>query len=55
MASIQQQYQDRAQVRRPELIVFWMLLCSVTSAMAQVSIGIGIALPGVSIGINLPM
>jgi len=35
------------------LIVFWMLLCSVTSAMAQVSIGI--ALPGVSIGINLPM
>ena len=37
------------------LIVFWMLLCSVTSAMAQVSIGIGIALPGVSIGINLPM
>jgi hypothetical protein len=36
------------------LIVSWMLLCSMTSAMAQVSIGIGVALPGVSIGINLP-
>jgi hypothetical protein len=33
------------------LIVFWVLLCSVTSAAAQVSVGIG--LPGVSIGINL--
>jgi hypothetical protein len=33
------------------LIVLWMLLWSVTSAIAQVSIGIG--LPGVSIGINL--
>ena len=37
------------------LIVFWMLFCSMTSAVAQVNIGIGIALPGVSIGINLPM
>ena len=35
------------------LIVLWMLFCSVTSALAQVSIGIG--LPGVSIGINLPL
>ncbi len=35
------------------LIVLWMLFCSVTSVMAQVSIGIG--LPGVSIGINLPL
>jgi len=35
------------------LIVLLMLLGSVTSAMAQVSIGIG--LPGVSIGINLPV
>jgi len=35
------------------LIVLWMLFWSVTSAMAQVSIGIG--LPGVSIGINLPV
>jgi hypothetical protein len=35
------------------LIVLWMLFGSVTSAIAQVSIGIG--LPGVSIGINLPL
>ena len=38
---------------RNGLIVLWMLLCWVTSASAQVSIGIG--LPGVSIGINLPV
>lgn len=37
------------------LIAFWMLLGSMTSTMAQVSIGIGIGLPGVSIGINLPV
>lgn len=36
------------------LIVLLMLLGSATSTMAQVSVGIGIALPGVSIGINLP-
>jgi len=35
------------------LIILWMLTCSVTSATAQVSIGIG--LPNVSIGINLPL
>ena len=35
------------------LIVMWMLACSVMSAEAQVSIGIG--LPNVSIGINLPL
>ncbi len=35
------------------IIVLWMLIWSVPSAMAQVSIGIG--LPGVSIGINLPL
>jgi hypothetical protein len=35
------------------LIVLLVLLCSVTSAAAQVSIGIG--LPSVSIGINLPV
>ncbi len=35
------------------VIVLWMLLCSVPSAIAQVSIGIG--LPNVSIGINLPV
>src|SRR6266571_1724460 len=38
---------------RQGLIVLWMVLCSVTSAVAQVSIGIG--LPHVSIGINLPL
>lgn len=36
------------------VVVLWMLLCcSVTSASAQVSIGIG--LPNLSIGINLPL
>ena len=35
------------------LIVLSMLMCSVTSAEAQLSIGIG--LPNVSIGINLPL
>lgn len=34
-------------------LVLWMLLGSVTSALAQLSVGIG--LPGVSIGINLPL
>ena len=37
---------------RHGLTVLWMVVWSVTSAVAQVSIGIG--LPGVSIGINLP-
>ena len=37
---------------RNGLIVLWMLLCSIASAAAQVSVGIGF--PGVSIGINLP-
>ena len=35
------------------LIVLWTLLLSATSALAQVSIGIG--LPNVSIGINIPL
>jgi hypothetical protein len=35
------------------LIMLWMVLCSVTCAEAQVSIGIGF--PNVSIGINLPL
>jgi hypothetical protein len=35
------------------LIMLWMLLCSITSAAAQVGVGIG--LPGLSIGINLPV
>ena len=41
------------QKMRYGLIVLWMLLCSATFAGAQVSIGIG--LPNVSIGINLPL
>ena len=39
---------------RNVLILLSMLLCSATPAVAQVSVGIGIAVPGVSIGINLP-
>jgi hypothetical protein len=35
------------------LIVLWVLLCSIASAAAQVSVGIGF--PGVNIGINLPV
>lgn len=38
---------------RNGLIVLGMLLFSITSAVAQVSIGIGV--PGISIGINLPV
>jgi hypothetical protein len=38
---------------RNGLVVLSLLLCSITSAPAQVSIGIG--LPGISIGINLPV
>lgn len=38
---------------RTGLIALWMLLCSITSAGAQVSVGIG--LPGVNIGINFPV
>jgi len=37
---------------RNALIGLWMLLCPVTAATAQVSVGIG--LPGLSIGFNLP-
>jgi len=37
---------------RYTLMVLLVLLCSVSSAAAQVSVGIG--LPSVSIGINLP-
>ena len=39
---------------RNVLILLSMLLFSATSAVGQVSVGVGIALPGVSIGINLP-
>ena len=38
---------------RYAIIVLWMLFWSASSAVAQMSIGIG--LPGVSIGINLPV
>ncbi len=38
---------------RNALIALGMMLCLITSAVAQVSVGI--ALPGVSIGINLPV
>jgi hypothetical protein len=38
---------------RNVVIIMWMLVCTVISAEAGVSIGIG--LPGVSIGINLPL
>ncbi len=40
---------------RLALMVLWMMLGAVTPAMAQLNIGIGIGLPGVSIGINLPV
>jgi len=35
------------------LIITWLLCCAVTSATAQVSVAIGV--PGVSIGINMPV
>lgn len=35
-------------------IVLSMLLGSITPAQAQISIGVGISLPGISIGINIP-
>jgi len=38
---------------RTRLVAFWMLLCAMAPAAAQVSIGIGF--PNVSIGINLPL
>jgi hypothetical protein len=38
---------------RTGLIVLWVLLCSITSAAAQVSVGIG--LPGVNIGFSVPV
>jgi hypothetical protein len=38
---------------RNVLIVIWIMLCSITSTVAQVSVEIG--LPGVSIGINQPV
>ena len=40
---------------RRAIIVLAMLGASMTSALAQISVGFGVTLPGVSIGINLPM
>ena len=37
------------------LIALWLLFWSATSVLAQVSIGIGIGLPGVNIGLNFPV
>jgi hypothetical protein len=45
--------EDNMRKIRYGVIVLWLLLCSVTSVSAQVSIGIG--LPNVRIGINLPL
>ena len=45
--------EDKMQKIRYGLIALLMLFCSVISAPAQVSVGIG--LPGVNIGINLPL
>ena len=39
---------------RRGLVVLSMLFWTTTSALAQVSVGVGIGLPGVSIGINVP-
>ncbi len=38
---------------RNGLIILWMLLCSITSSSAQVSVGVN--LPGVSFGFNQPV
>ena len=45
--------QSKGKKMRRLLLVLSLLCCSVTSAVAQVSVGIG--LPGVNIGINLPV
>jgi hypothetical protein len=37
------------------LLASWLLLAPLTSVHAQVSVGVGVAVPGVSIGINLPV
>jgi hypothetical protein len=39
---------------RYALIVLSMLFCTATSTLAQVSVGVGIGVPGVSIGVNVP-
>jgi len=47
-------YQAGEQKMRYLLVVLSMLLCSATPAQAQISVGIGVALPGINIGINVP-
>ena len=39
---------------RYALVVLSVLFCTATSTLAQVSVGVGIGVPGVSIGINVP-
>jgi len=52
MCGLTREDERRGQNMRYALIVLWLLLCAVTPAAAQVSIGIG--LPSINIGINLP-
>ena len=40
---------------RYAFIVLSMLFCTATSTLAQVSVGVGISVPGVSIGVNVPV
>jgi hypothetical protein len=47
-------YQAGEQKMRYLLVVLSILLCSATPAQAQISVGIGVALPGINIGINVP-
>src|SRR5262245_47737244 len=39
---------------RRALLVLSMLFLTTTSSLAQVSVGVGISVPGVSIGLNVP-
>jgi hypothetical protein len=39
---------------RYALVLLSMLFCTATSTLAQVSVGVGIGVPGVSIGVNVP-
>jgi hypothetical protein len=51
---VRRRIQTGGQNMRYLLIVLSMLLAPLTSARAEVSVGVGIHVPGVSIGINLP-
>ena len=39
---------------RYAIVLLSMLFCTATATLAQVSVGVGIAVPGVSIGVNVP-